>query len=118
MQVSNEIITVLEYLGEKMGIVVDWTSANLFPYLQELCNEFIRWEIGTSIVWMVLALMVIGVTFIIQRGSGWDDFDKLIFVMIIILAVIVMVEQIFDIVECCTFPEKAVYDYIRWRMES
>ena len=36
MQLSNEIITILEYLCDKLGIAVDWSSKNVIPYVQEL----------------------------------------------------------------------------------
>ena len=49
MTVSSEIIEVLDYLGEKFGIAIDWTSNNVLPYLQALVDKFIKWEISTSI---------------------------------------------------------------------
>ena len=45
MTVSSEIIEVLDYLGEKFGIAIDWTSNNVLPYLQTLADKFIKWEI-------------------------------------------------------------------------
>ena len=33
MKVSNQIIEVLEYLCQKFGIVIDWTSESILPYL-------------------------------------------------------------------------------------
>ena len=59
MTVSSEIIEVLDYLGEKFGIAIDWTSNNVLPYLQTLVDKFIKWEISTSIVWIVIAAFVI-----------------------------------------------------------
>ena len=59
MTVSSEIIEVLDYLGEKLGIAIDWTSDNVLPYLQTLVDKFIKWEISTSIVWIVIAAFVI-----------------------------------------------------------
>ena len=59
MQLSNEIIKVLEYLGEKIGITIDWTSNNAIPYLEQLCGKFIKWEIGTSIGWIVFMFILV-----------------------------------------------------------
>lgn len=58
MTISSEIIKVLDYLGEKFGIAIDWTSKNVLPYLQALVDKFIKWEISTSIVWIVLPLLL------------------------------------------------------------
>lgn len=33
MQVSDQIIEVLNYLGEKLGVTIDWTSENVLPYV-------------------------------------------------------------------------------------
>ena len=33
---SEEIIKVLDALAEKFGVAVDWTSANVIPYLEQL----------------------------------------------------------------------------------
>ena len=62
MTVSSEIIEVLDYLGEKFGIAIDWTSNNVLPYLQALVDKFIKWEIFTSIVWIAIAAFIIVMT--------------------------------------------------------
>lgn len=33
MTVSDQIINVLDALCEKFGLVIDWTSENVVPYL-------------------------------------------------------------------------------------
>ena len=110
---GDEIIKVLDALCEKFGIVIDWTSANVFPYLEELCGKFIKWEIGTSIAWIAIGIIVI-----ILTGIGIkffrDEVAKCFCIGIMICAFICVGKQVFDIVTCCTFPEKAIYDYIYW----
>ena len=59
MTVSEQIIQVLDALGEKIGIAVDWTSQNVVPVAQQICERYIRYEIVMSILWMVLELGVI-----------------------------------------------------------
>ena len=67
MTVSSEIIEVLDYLGEKFGIAIDWTSNNVLPYLQTLADKFIKWEISTSIVWIAIAAFVIAMIIILMN---------------------------------------------------
>lgn len=136
MQASEQVIEVLNYLCEKIGITIDWTSANIIPYLNELCERYIRYEIATSVVWIVIsAVFIIALSIIGKRG-----FDKYIirkknripysveedmYLIIAILCFIgaasflpVLIIQIFDIVECCTFPEKAIFEYIQYQLHQ
>lgn len=128
MQVSNEIIEVLDYLCDKIGVAIDWTSDNAFPYLEQICGKFIKWEISTSIAWIALGIIfiIVGCMFIKPAKERWrrctenynEDDEALsiiylvITVFLIVSAVIVISVQVFDIIECCTFPEKTIYDYI------
>ena len=120
MTVSSEIIEVLDYLGEKFGIAIDWTSNNVLPYLQALVDKFIKWEISTSIVWIAIAAFVIAMIIILMnlktfRKINEDTYGMLQIpiIVLIIVSFIVICIQIFDIVECNMFPEKALYDFIK-----
>jgi hypothetical protein len=116
MKVSKEIIEVLDYIGEKIGVTIDWTSDNVIPYVKELCEKFVSWEIGTSYAWIAIAgfmfVLALVFTIIINRCSDWDGVEWLIFGVISIAAIIIIGTQVFDIIECKTFPEKAIYEYI------
>ena len=120
MTVSSEIIEVLDYLGEKFGIAIDWTSNNVLPYLQTLVDKFIKWEISTSIVWIVIAAFVIVAMIVLINLKGIREIDEETYgmlwipiIVLIIVSFIVICIQIFDIVECNMFPEKALYDFIK-----
>ena len=120
MTVSSEIIEVLDYLGEKFGIAIDWTSNNVLPYLQTLADKFIKWEISTSIVWIIIAAFVMVAMIVLMNLKGVreinEETDGMLWIPIIALIIIsfmVICIQIFDIVECNIFPEKALYDFIK-----
>ena len=120
MTVSSEIIEVLDYLGEKFGIAIDWTSNNVLPYLQTLVDKFIQWEISTSIVWIAIAAFIIVMTITLMNLKGFREINEETYGMlwvpagILILGFfIVICVQIFDIVECNEFPEKVLYDFIK-----
>ena len=120
MTVSSEIIEVLDYLGEKFGIAIDWTSNNVLPYLQTLVDKFIKWEISTSIVWIVIAAFVIVAMIILINLKGIREINEetygmlgILIIALIIVSFIVICIQIFDIIECNVFPEKALYDFIK-----
>ena len=120
MTVSSEIIEVLDYLGEKFGIAIDWTSNNILPYLQTLIDKFIKWEISTSIVWIVIATFVIVAMIVLINLKEIREINEETYgmlwipiIVLIIVSFIVICIQIFDIIECNVFPEKALYDFIK-----
>lgn len=116
---SEEIIKILDAVGEKFGIAVDWTSENVMPYLQQLCGKYIKYEIATSILWMVigLILIIIGIYCVKKTKDNyekWDeDFDLLMYFIcafLFIVGIPIVICQMFDIVTCLTFPEKMLIE--------
>ena len=127
MSISNEIITVLDELAKRFGVAVDWTATNVIPYIEQLCDKYIRYEIATSIAWVVIALIpfIIVISLFIYLGKhkdvgvykGYyeDDYEIRIglYCAICVLGIIplcIIVRQAFDITTCLTFPEKIIYD--------
>lgn len=128
---SEEIIKILDALAEKFGLAIDWTSSNVIPYLQLLCSKYINYEIVTSIVWMIVSLIIIISTIIfiklIYKHEGFgiiysydgDDPSLRYLCMILCIAIILfslgfgVLEQVFDIVTCNTFPEKMIIDELK-----
>lgn len=127
---SEEIIKALDALGEKFGIAINRTSENVMPYLQQLCNKYVTYEIATSVVWLLVAIcsLFIGKYLIEKSKQYWkkyeyeeeenkySDFDIIAIVFrmlagcVIIVGIIVILCQIFDIVTCVTFPEKMLIE--------
>lgn len=62
MQLSDQIIQVLEYLGEKMGVTIDWSQQNVLPYVKQICEKYIRYEIASSVMWMAVGLILVAST--------------------------------------------------------
>lgn len=126
MNISDEIIKVLNVLCEKFGIAVDWTSNNIVPYLQQLSEKYIRYEVSTSIVWIILWIILLGIAIRLgismagkcmkkymelSRDNDWDIaaiFCGVISGIVILVSVIGITVQCFDIVTCITLPEKII----------
>lgn len=120
MTISNEIINVLDFLGKKFGIAIDWTNANVIPYIQELIGKYISWEIATSTAWCIIGgiLVIIGVVLIIcDRCFYWDGLGVIFGVFGCIIGGITIVDQIFDIIKCVHFPELQIIEYIQHLIE-
>ena len=119
MSISDETIKILNHLGEKIGISIDWTSQNILPYVQELCGKYIKWEIATSITWIIIAtiVFVLGIIVcekILKVMDNWEGIFmyRVIEFFVVVIFFLVAGNQVLDIVKCSTFPELAVYEYV------
>lgn len=117
MIVSDEIIKVLDYLCNKIGFTIDWTSANVVPYVEQLCGKLVEYEFWTSVAWIVIVI-VVALASLICLKFNWDGIQYALVICIFITMFIVVGQQTFDIIECKTFPEKTVYDYITYAIEN
>ena len=126
MQISNQVIEILDYLCEKLGVTVDWTSENVLPYLAELCGKYVRYEIATSIVWIVVGIVLTVISCVLLKKAVAEikkdiyyfneecwEFAAALCIVCIIASFIIIICQVFDIVECCTIPEKVIFEYVQ-----
>lgn len=127
---SNEIIKILDDLGRRFGVAVDWSNQNVMPYLEELMKRFIQWEISTSIVWMFIGVVfsIVGIISLIhiwKKRANYkyfgdpDEFITWGFILSIVAAVVgvcVLLTQCLDICKAVYLPELRVYEYIQHLM--
>ena len=119
MSFSSQFIEVLDALCEKFGIVVDWTSQNVVPYVTDLATRIITYEIWTSVAWIVIAAILFLIIWKITKIScKADTFDNEWFlgwfvrIIIGIICFTVIGFEVFDIIEALALPEKTLYDFI------
>ncbi len=126
---SEEVIKILDALAEKFGLAIDWTSANVLPYLQQLCGKYVTYEIATSVVWMLIGicLLFVGKYAIEKAKQYWKKYEEdtysdydggtvmfgILAGCVIIGGIIVILCQTFDIVTCITFPEKIIIEELQ-----
>lgn len=130
MTVSSQIIEVIEALCEKFGIVIDWTSEKVMPYLEQLAGRIIQYEICSSIFWIVFwwaLVLLIGVISIpickksVEHKWNTDMYTVCCFGIVALIAlavstaiaIIVTGVQVYDIVEATYLPEKTIIDFIQ-----
>lgn len=107
---SNEIIKVLDTICDKFGLAIDWTSQNVTPYVEQLCEHIVRYELSSSILYILIAILAIVLAIGIYKG----DEDYVGFSAIIcIVAFIVICKQLFDILAATTFPEKILIEFMQ-----
>lgn len=130
---SDEVIKVLDALGNKFGIVVNWTDQNIFPYIQELSTKCVNWKLNISIVHLIYGIIFLeigifgiwGIKYCYNKcktAACHDDYrlwDGLGFLMYFVMATgfvgffIFVPSNIDNIITCKTFPEKVLIDMIR-----
>lgn len=65
---ADEIIKVLDELAARMGVVIDWSTENVLPYVTELGEKLVRFKLVESVFW-VLASVVLSL--ILWRFMKW-----------------------------------------------
>jgi hypothetical protein len=130
MTVSEQIIQVLDSLCEKFGMAIDWTGANVVPYVGTLCMKLVSYEIWTSVAEIALSiiLLIIGIVLLKKYGSIIkeeidDDNFLMIFPVIGLLAlfivsIVMLGININDLIKCLTFPEMYIFEYVKGLIEA
>ena len=117
---SDGIIKVLNELCDKFGIAIDWTSDNVVPYLQDLMVRYSKYVCYTSIMWLVIGLIIMVVfAVLLYKHLKQEHRDGLITFLLgcgMLLGAWDTVNQIMDIIEITTIPEKAIIEDIRSTM--
>ena len=124
---SEEIIKVLDELGKRFGIVIDWSNQNIIPYLQELLKRFICYRNITACVWIILSIaMTISGVVMFRSLNKWrksDDYDDcdddalailgyIFSLFITALGIGLIIGNMFGIIKNVCMPEMAIYEYI------
>ena len=61
---SEEIIKVLDYLGEQLGIAIDWTSENVWPQVMDILGRYRLLEIISTCIWIFAETVFVVVSLI------------------------------------------------------
>lgn len=120
MSFSKEFIAIMDYIGSKLGIAIDWTSQNMLPYFTELIERVVKYEVASSIVWIIMWILFILSCFIasaifkkkrihIDARIGFNIFT----IFVLAIGILVISNQVFDIIEAFTIPEMTFYSYIK-----
>lgn len=56
---SQEIINVLNYLGEQLGIVIDWTSENVWPQVMDILGRYRLFELVSVGFWVLVEIAML-----------------------------------------------------------
>ena len=126
MNFSDQIIAVLDDLCRRFGVVIDWTSQNIAPYLAELSEKFIAFEVKTSWFWIIfmssLVVVLWACSLVHSLIHGFDSDGSYVYGIIAICVTVVVIAvsgfQIYDIIACETFPEKILLREIKELLQT
>lgn len=126
MNTSEQIINVLNALCTKIGVSIDWTSTNVLPYLQTLCEQYAKYVMASSIfyiVFMGIMLLIIGaglLRYVYKKRNDIDwEFDVWqIFVLIfagflVLIGLVVIWINVANIIKTIIIPEALITDYVK-----
>lgn len=129
MTMSEEIIKVLDSLCAKVGMTIDWTVENVSPYLGELFEGAVKYELSTSVFhivfWCVITIVLLVIMFCawpyakrvnFEDGHLVSDIVELssfLAFMSVLIWFAVIACQVPDIIACCTMPERIILDYLK-----
>lgn len=120
MNVSDQVIAVLNDLCTKFGIAVNWSSENVLPYLKELMAKYIGYKTYLSIFFIFVDVLIIVISaFLIWWVTKipWvRDTQNLVTVIILIVCLCAFVALIYNascLIAVETFPEKLIINEIQ-----
>lgn len=126
--VADQIIQVIEYLGQKFGVAIDWSAENVLPIAQTLMEKIARWCVAEHIFYVALSFVglivgIIGFSISVQKLPKIDRHDAfgeimwtlglVAFGMMGVAGVIGICVNTYHLVQSICFPELAVFEYIQ-----
>ena len=140
---GNEVIKVLNHLGDQFGVAIDWSSANVMPYLNDLMSRMIKYGIYINIYHIIYAIFITAVFIIVtivlykiackmilrsEENEEHVNSAKILstaFAISLVTTVIVALIEIgnikdciADIIELNTVPEKYVIEIIQDKIDD
>lgn len=76
MTFSEQLIFLIDEFAKRIGVAIDWTSANAMPYLQELSERYVAYELSLYGIGTGLALLglFVGIwCFVKALSMDWGD---------------------------------------------
>lgn len=140
---GDEVIKVLNHLGDQFGVAIDWSSTNVMPYLNDLMTRMIKYGIYINIYHIIYAIFITALFIIVtivlykiaykmisksEENEEYVNSAKILstaFAISLVTTVIVALIEIgnikdciADIIELNTVPEKYVIEVIQDKIDD
>lgn len=111
MDFSTQFIKILDELGKRFGVMVDWSNKNVLPYAKDLGNRLVQYEIATS--WITIVIMILLIiaclSLLYMDIKHWETLLVSILSFIVaFFCVATVVCEVYQIAEAKILPEKVI----------
>ena len=132
MEVSEQIIEVLNYLAEKFNIAINWSVDNIVPYIQDIMERYRAYAITNNSIWLGIGIICIIVSIFLsfklkKKYNEWkndaenDEEDVCLFTAIlavaigvlIITGVVMIAINLTSLLKWCFIPEVQFYGIVK-----
>lgn len=123
MTFSEQFIEVFNFLASQIGIIIDWTSENVVPYMQDFSSRFVRYEIAKSATWIIIMIIIPLILFVLAKMATKEHreadyysegilmfFAWIFFAIAFIASFIVISFQVFHIIKAVNIPEQLIIE--------
>lgn len=69
---NQEIINVLNYLGEQLGIAIDWSSENVWPQVMDILGRYRLFELVSTGFWLIIDVVIVFSAFLTLKRMTKD----------------------------------------------
>ena len=56
---SQEIIKVLDYLAQQLGVAIDWSAENVWPQVTDILGRYRLFKLATTSLWIVVEIAML-----------------------------------------------------------
>lgn len=78
MNISKEILNTIDGLGERFGVVIDWSKDNIYPQVADICERFIHYKLVCQWIWFAVFAVILatGIALLVTMIKDSRDFVK------------------------------------------
>jgi len=132
MEVSEQIIEVLNYLAEKFNIAINWSAENIVPYIQDIMERYRAYSITNNSIWLGIGIIgiIVGIflSFKLKKkykkwdnDSDEDDEDVILVTTILacgigvlfITCIVLVAINLTSLLKWCFIPEVQFYGVVK-----
>ena len=119
MSFSDNVIKIFEEIGKQFGILADWSSTDILPYIEQLGSRIVQHELYTSIGWLILFIILLTISICLFKCimllEDCLDAELLMTIgaVLFIVATLGIIMQCSEIISCITLPEKIILEFLR-----
>ena len=121
MSFSENFINIMDAIGKQLGIAIDWTSQNVVPYIEQLSQRIINYEICMHGFYLAISVAII-ITGKKIANKAKELYEKeldevyaflgILGIGIVGMGIICVCANIKDIITALTLPEKTIIEFI------